>query len=319
VSTELVHLMRPKSLKEVIGQPQACQILETKLASGSLPHVIMLVGPTGVGKSTIAHILIERLGAHKDFNLTSINCADDRGIDLVRSIDDNVRVPSLNGKPRVWLLEEVVQLPKTTQQAFLNLMEELPSHAYFILCTTTTDGMQPTFKDRCFPVQLNPLSSKSIDDILLKAIKRTILPSRPDKYLSEPVFTAIATKANGSARKALQMLEVVLAVDAQDGEQGQLQAIGAAEKQETIEFLAKTLLRKAPWPEVSKAIEAIEEKDVETIRRQVLAYAGKVLAGARCPGSNAYPIIKAFEYSWKDSGKSGLQASCYGLCAAGTK
>ena len=309
----LYRKYRPKSLDEVIGQDMAVSILSKKMKDNSLPNTIMLSGPTGVGKSTLAGIIADSLGC-SEMNINSINCADVRGIETVREIRDVMYLAPMGGKCRVWKLEEVVQLPKLTQQGFLEILENTPPRVYFILCTSDTTGLLPTFMGRCFHIALESLSIKDI-----RRIVSSVLECENARTLDGVVMTAITTHADGSARKALQLLEACLPLKTVDD---QLKAVNAAsvEQAEKPEFLARLLLRRAEWSEVCMTLKTIEDKDVETIRRQVLAYVGKGLIENWKAYNKALAcvIINYLEDSIAYGGRAALAKRCYYICTGKT-
>jgi DNA polymerase III gamma/tau subunit len=296
----LYHDMRPKSLKEVVGQVTAVQVLRSKFESKTLPNVVLFVGPTGTGKTTLARICVSETGCTN--NLVEQNCADVRGIDSVREIHASLPYRGIDGGNKAWILDEVVQLPKTTQQAFLKELEDGPPHAYFFLCTTSTEGLLPTFLGRCFVINLKLLTDSQIKMVLSRATLES---------LSNKVVSAIVESASGSARRALQLLEAVLAVE---GEEYQLQAIelSSEEREREVEFLAKALLRRASWRELQPILQKITTKDVEGLRWQILEYVSKVMLFK--DQGMCKLIITAFESSFASSGRAGLFAAVWSCC-----
>src|SRR5688572_25883760 len=140
---ELYKKFRPKTLKGVVGQEGAVSSLQSMIDKGRLPHTILFSGPSGCGKTTIARILKGILEC-SDLDFFEINCADFKGIDMVRDIRRYVGIPPLHGKSRVWLIDEAHQLTKDAQNAFLKLLEDTPKHAYFMLATTDPQKLLPT-------------------------------------------------------------------------------------------------------------------------------------------------------------------------------
>lgn len=302
--SELYRKYRPTSFAEVIGQDRAVAILQTKLKEENLPHVVLFTGSTGTGKTTLAQITAKELGC-TDANLVEINVGSERGIDVIREIGKDMYLSPMGGKSRVWLLEEVVQLPKATQQASLSILENAPKHVWFLLCTSDTSGLLPTFLGRCFVIRLETLSQLSIERIIAKII------DKEGKHLDMSILHKVALKAEGNARRAIQLLEAVLTTDDEDSQLHILE-ISSLEEDKKLEFLAKALLSQRPWKVIAPIIESIEDKDLEGIRRQVLAYAGKVLLSSGQPRANL--IIKAFYDSWQMVGKAGLISACWDCC-----
>lgn len=302
----LYRTYRPKNMDEVVGQAQAKATLQAKLDSDTMPNVVLLSGSSGTGKTTLARIVAEELGC-TGTNLVERNCADVRGIDSVRDIDDVVRLAPMGGKCRVWILDEVHQLPKTTQSAFLKVLEDTPPRAYFLLCTTDLAGLLPTFLSRAWHVTLRPLTERELEDVIA-----TVL-SGEQRTISRPVLRAVSTAANGSARVALQLLESALTAADEDG---MLEAVGAAtvSQAERAEFLALALIKQSGWAAIVTSVAKVEDGEVETLRRQVLEYARKVLLGNSQQRGMAYMVITAFADSFSTSGRAGLAAACWQCC-----
>jgi DNA polymerase III subunit gamma/tau len=286
---------RPTNLDEVVGQEHAVQVLKTKLKDKTLPHVVMFTGPTGTGKTTLARIVARELGCTEG-NLIEANSADTRGIDDVRAIREAMSLSPMGGKCRVWILDECVQLLKATQQAFLKILEDTPPKTYFLLCTSDTTGLLPTFVGRCFIVGLKELSGGMIRQIIANVLVAE------KQNIDESFLKGIVSMAQGNARKALNLLETGLAG-------GDIKS-SSIDQEEKSEFLARLLFQGASWKEVVTSINSIEFKDLETIRRQVLGYANKMLQNSNNK-QLAYKVIQAFREPWHSCGEAGLTTSCY--------
>lgn len=292
---------RPTDWDGMIGQAEAVSLLRGKLKDGKLPRALMLTGEPGTGKTTAARILRRQLGCGKS-DYCEINCAAiDEPLKAVRRIQQHVSLAPSSGKCRVWCLDEVQALSRAgfAQQALLKTLEDTPKHVYFILCTTDPAKIIKAIQSRCTIVRMKPLGvkelSKLINDVALKE-GHQLLPE---------VYARIAEAADGSARKALVILDQIRHLKT---EQEQLDAVVKSDAKDVAFQIAKALVwgqGRTNWGEIAKLIESVEEEP-ETIRRLVLACASKeVLKGGK-GAANAYLILTAFESHWYDSGRNGL-------------
>ena len=248
-SSDLHIKYRPTNWKSVVGQDEAVECLKTYLANGGLPHCLMLTGQSGVGKTTIARILKDKLRC-ADNDFFEIDCASKNGPDQIRDITDRIRLyPSLES--RVWFLEEIQSLSRTgfAQQAMLKVMEDFPKHAYFILATTDPTKVIEAIRTRCKIVQLKPLEDKVL------AALATKVASDEGCKLSEKVALAIAEAAEGSPRRALVTLGEVVCLE---NEEDQLAVVSGGQLMKTVDNLVELLLwKKADWKKLAEVLKDI--------------------------------------------------------------
>ena len=301
---ELYRRHRPTKFTQVLGQAEAVGVLEKFLRKGDMPHVILLSGPSGTGKNTIGRILRRKLGCG-DRDYHEVNCGSvESAIDTVRDIERRMMLRPISGECRVWLLDEVQSLSraKFAQQALLKILEDCPSHVYFLLCTTEPDKLLKTVRGRCTHVRLRALKAKELQQL----VRATLLAEGQE--LDGEVVERIVSLADGSARQALQDLGKVLDLP---GKAEQLQYLQDSSVRATAYELARLLVweRGVTWGKVAAIIGGLDDgEDWEMLRRLVLACASKEALKSGSP--KAFAIIDAFLCHWYDCGRAGLVLAC---------
>lgn len=300
---ELYKKYRPRKLSEVIGQESAVKVLARLLAKNNVPHAMLFIGPSGCGKTTLARIMRRKVGCGmQDFN--EVNCADFRGIDMVREVRAQMQLSPISGSSKVWLIDECQKLTGDGQSAFLKMLEDTPDHVYFMLATTDPHKLLPTIRTRCTEIKvalLPPTKVKELISTVAKAEKVRI---------SDEVSESITEKSEGSARKALVLLDQVINLESVED---QIEALQKADVKAQAINLARLLIQPRPvWKDVVKVLKNLED-DPETCRRLVLGYASSVLKGGGGLSKRACFIIDVFGQNFFDSGEAGLTAACYAV------
>lgn len=202
---------RPKSFNEVVGQEVITSTLENAVKNNQLSQALLFTGPRGVGKTSCARILAKMINADKitsesdySFNIFELDAASNNGVDGIRNLTDQIRIPPQIGNFKVYIIDEVHMLSSSAFNAFLKTLEEPPRHCVFILATTEKHKIIPTILSRC---QIYDFKRISVDDISSYLIN--ISKKEKVKY-EENAIQFIAKKANGSMRDALQIYDRIL-------------------------------------------------------------------------------------------------------------
>lgn len=294
---ELYKQYRPNTFDELYGQPETVKILKKMVEEDKVPRAMLFSGPSGSGKTTVARILRNELDCrHEDFH--EVNAANCRGIDDIREINSQMRYHPF-GKCKVWLIDECHALTKDAQTAFLKMLEDTPKTVYFMLATTDPVKLLPTIRTRCTDIKLALLSAKDMRSLLDYVI------GKENATLDSDVVDQIIEVAEGSARKALVMLEKVLQLDEEDE---QLACIQAGDSKAQMAELCLAMIKGAKFKELIAIAKRIEEEP-ETTRRGILGYLNAVMS--KNPSERLYHCMKAFECNYFDSGKAGLTISLW--------
>ena len=143
---------RPQKFQEVIGQDAIVKTLLNAIKNDSIAQALLFCGPRGVGKTTCARILakeINKVEADYDYNIFELDAANNAGVEDIRTLIDQFRIPPQIGKYKVYIIDEVHMLSKQAFNAFLKSLEEPPNHVIFILATTEKNKIIPTILSRC--------------------------------------------------------------------------------------------------------------------------------------------------------------------------
>jgi len=198
---------RPDNFNSVIGQSSITKTLENAIKQNQLPQALLFCGPRGVGKTTCARILAKKINENQEssddfsFNIFELDAASNNGVDDIRNLIDQVRIPPQTGKYKVYIIDEVHMLSGQAFNAFLKTLEEPPFYAIFILATTEKHKVIPTILSRC---QIYDFKKISTDDI--KLYLENIAKSEKIKFDDEALYL-IAKKSDGALRDALSIFD----------------------------------------------------------------------------------------------------------------
>jgi DNA polymerase-3 subunit gamma/tau len=200
---------RPDNFDNVVGQKSITKTLENAISQNQLPQALLFCGPRGVGKTTCARILAKKINANEtenksddfSYNIFELDAASNNGVDDIRNLIDQVRIPPQTGKYKVYIIDEVHMLSGQAFNAFLKTLEEPPSYAIFILATTEKHKVIPTILSRC---QIYDFKKINTDDI--KKYLELIAEKEKVKYEDEALYL-IAKKSDGALRDALSIFD----------------------------------------------------------------------------------------------------------------
>jgi DNA polymerase-3 subunit gamma/tau len=297
---------RPLTLDDIIGNDEIVNSLSGLIQKPDRPHVYLLHGPYGCGKTTIGRIIAAEVGAlGHDFQ--EVNAADFRGIDTIRGIIQQACFKPMGqhkGACRAWLLDEVHAITGDAAKALLKILEDVPKHVYFILCTTDPQKLLPTIKSRCVQFQVNILNENQMSKLLNKVV------TLEGESLVKEVYAQIVQDSQGHPRDALQILEQVLAVE--PDERLAMAKRAAVTQSQSIE-LCRALIKNASWKEVSGILQGLTDQDPEGIRRLILGYCQSVLL--KGDNQQAGRIMECFIEPTYNMGFPGVVLGCYSVIA----
>lgn len=243
---ETYKALRPTKLADVAGQPDAVSQLQGFFLTNTLPHALLFAGPSGSGKTTLARIVAKQLGSGP-MDIMEINAASDNGVDVVRDLQSKLHQRSLSGAPKVVIWDECHSITTQAQQALLKMLEECPSHTYFMLCTSEPTKVIKAVQSRLTKITLTSLGIVAMKGVLAAAEAHT------GKPLSVEVKQKLLAAAEGNARKLLVMYDQCLTGDASK----LIAGVTDIQEQtpECIDLVKLIYNQNASWSSITKALE----------------------------------------------------------------
>ena len=244
--TALYRKYRPQGFDDVVGQEPVVRTLRNAVSSGNVRQAYLFAGPRGTGKTSLARILAKALNcahgptpdpdgtchacvaiaAGTSLDVVEMDAASQRGIDDIREIRERVVLQPVEGRYKVYILDEAHQLTDAAFNALLKLIEEPPPHLVFVFCTTELQKMLGTVRSRC---QTFVLSRPRLPEIVryLKTVAEGEGIEAPEAALA-----LIARSARGSFRDAVSTLDQLsAATERKVTVQAVLQLLGAVEEE----------------------------------------------------------------------------------------
>ncbi len=217
---------RPDSFGTLIGQDNIAQTLKNSILRGQLAHAYLFCGPRGVGKTTTARIFAKMINCSnpsedmepcgtcesclsfaegRSYCIHELDAASNNGVEDIKTLMDQVRIPPQVGRYSVYIIDEVHMLSQAAFNAFLKTLEEPPAHAIFILATTEKHKILPTILSRCQTYDFNRIT---VDNIVRNL---RMVASSEGVTIDDESLHVIAHKADGAMRDALTIFDQTVA------------------------------------------------------------------------------------------------------------
>ncbi len=217
---------RPDNFGTLIGQDNIARTLKNSILRGQLAHAYLFCGPRGVGKTTTARIFAKMINCSnpsadmepcgecescksfaegRSYCIHELDAASNNGVEDIKNLMDQVRVPPQVGKYSVYIIDEVHMLSSQAFNAFLKTLEEPPAHAIFILATTEKHKILPTILSRCQTYDFNRIG---VDDIVKNL---QMVAGKEGINIDDESLHVIAHKADGAMRDALTIFDQTVA------------------------------------------------------------------------------------------------------------
>ena len=226
----LARKYRPRNFTEMVGQEHVVQALTNALVQQRLHHAYLFTGTRGVGKTTVSRILAKSLNcqgldgqggitaepcgvcqacrdidAGRFVDYTELDAASNRGVDEVQSLLEQAVYKPVQGRFKVFMIDEVHMLTNTAFNAMLKTLEEPPEYLKFVLATTDPQKVPVTVLSRCLQFNLRPMAPETVFEHLTQVLAQENLPAEP------MALKLLARAARGSMRDALSLADQAIA------------------------------------------------------------------------------------------------------------
>ncbi len=229
----LARKYRPRNFSELVGQEHVVQALANALTQQRLHHAYLFTGTRGVGKTTVSRILAKSLNctgpdgqggitatpcgvcaacteidAGRFVDYTELDAASNRGVDEVQGLLEQAVYKPVQGRFKVFMIDEVHMLTNTAFNAMLKTLEEPPEYLKFVLATTDPQKVPVTVLSRCLQFNLRPMAPETVLEHLTRVLAAEGVPAEP------PALHLLARAARGSMRDALSLADQAIAFGA---------------------------------------------------------------------------------------------------------
>ncbi|MGE4594242.1 MAG: DNA polymerase III subunit gamma/tau [Gammaproteobacteria bacterium] len=256
----LARKYRPHTFEELVGQTHTVKTLVNALNNNTLHHGFLFTGTRGVGKTTIARIFAKSVNCEQgisanpcgkcvtcieidkgqSIDLIELDAASHTGVDHMREILENAQYLPTKDRFKIYLIDEVHMLSKSSFNALLKTLEEPPGHIKFLLATTDPQKLPITILSRCLQFNLNKLTHGEI----LSQLK--FIMKSEDLDYEESALAKIADFGNGSMRDALSLLDQSISFGNGSVLEKDIKAMLGLVQHDDIVELATLLVEKKP-------------------------------------------------------------------------
>ncbi|MCZ8096101.1 MAG: DNA polymerase III subunit gamma/tau [Acidovorax sp.] len=246
----LARKYRPRNFTEMVGQEHVVQALSNALTQQRLHHAYLFTGTRGVGKTTVSRILAKSLNCQgpdgtggitatpcgvcqactdidsgRFVDYTELDAASNRGVDEVQSLLEQAVYKPVQGRFKVFMIDEVHMLTNTAFNAMLKTLEEPPEYLKFVLATTDPQKVPVTVLSRCLQFNLRPMAPETVLSHLTQVLAAENVPAEPQ------ALRLLSRAARGSMRDALSLTDQAIAFGSgQLQEAGVRQMLGAVDR-----------------------------------------------------------------------------------------
>ena len=310
--TVIARRWRPKKFDDVVGQAHIVTTLKNSIKNGRLAHAYLFSGPRGVGKTSVSRILAKAVNCLKGVreepcnnchvctsidagsfvDVIEIDAASNRGIDEIRELRETVRYLPMEGRYKVYIIDEAHMLTEPAFNALLKTLEEPPGHNIFILATTENQKIPYTIMSRCQRFDFRRISEAHIVDQL-----KRICGDEGIEY-DEKVLNYMVREADGSLRDAESILDQVISYSGKHvTEADAIDVIGVVQR-EVAYGMVKAVVEKDPRAGLELIGRTLEQgHDAYQVYRGLLSFLRDILMIKMWIGKPPFVFMDDEEYA----------------------
>ncbi len=294
----LYRKYRPRTFDDVIGQDHVINTLRNQIIKNKISHAYLFTGTRGTGKTSTAKIFARaincphaaehngnpcgectccNLSSAANMDVVEMDAASNNGVDYARDIREKVQYPPVNGRYKVYIIDEVHMLSVGAFNALLKTLEEPPEHAVFILCTTEVHKIPATILSRCMRFDFRLVSA----DLLTKLVAN-IYDKEGKAYSAEAVM-AIARAGEGSVRDCVSIADRCFSIEGEELTYAQVMEVLGVSSRKSISNLASAVLNNSPGEILSLTDSLVKEgKDVARLSKDLSLHFKDLLTVKEC-------------------------------------
>lgn len=308
----LYRKYRPQTFDDVIGQDHIVNTLRNQILKDKISHAYLFTGTRGTGKTSTAKIFARAVNCphakehngnpcgecftckslkETNVDVVEMDAASNNGVDYARDIREKVQYPPVNGRYKVYIIDEVHMLSVGAFNALLKTLEEPPEHALFILCTTEVHKIPATILSRCMRFDFRLVPTGELTELVCK-----IYDEEGKQYQREAV-AAIARAGEGSVRDCVSIADRCMSVSEGKLSYDQVMAVLGGSSRDSIANLARAVLENNAAEILTETDKLVRDgKDVVRLCKDLAAYTRDLLTVKLCKNANEMLCLPLDDY-----------------------